>query len=69
MDEMDKGMAIKAQNIVDRHIHELTLQLDNCTLDNPEYKDVVHTLLELNTLRALQTAIRIQDLYFDEAGE
>ena len=66
---MDKEMAIKAQNIVDRHIHELTLQLDNCTLDNPEYKEVVHTLVELNTLRALQTAIRIQDLYFDDAGE
>ena len=62
---MDKGMAIKAQNIVDRHIHELTLQLDNCTMENEEYKDVVHTLVELNTLRALQTAIRIQDLYFD----
>ena len=66
---MDKGMAIKAQNIVDRHIHELTLQLDNCTMENEEYKDVVHTLVELNTLRALQTAIRIQDLYFDDAGE
>ena len=66
---MDKGMAIKAQNIVDRHIHELTLQLDNCTMDNEQYKDVVHTLVELNTLRALQTAIRIQDLYFDDAGE
>ena len=69
MNKMDKGTAIKAQNIVDRHIHELTLQLDNCTLDNPEYKEVVHTLVELNTLRALQTAIRIQDLYFDDAGE
>ena len=66
---MDKEMTINAQNIVDRHIHELTLQLDNCTLDNPEYKDVVRTLVELNTLRSLQTAIRIQDLYFDEAGE
>lgn len=66
---MDKEMAIKAQNIVDRHIHELTLQLDNCTMENEEYKDVVHTLLELNTLRALQTTNRIQDLYFDDAGE
>lgn len=66
---MDKEMAIKAEGIVDRHIHELTLQLDNCTMENEEYKDVVHTLVELNTLRALQTAIRIQDLYFDDAGE
>ena len=66
---MDKEMTIKAQNIVDRHIHELTLQLDNCTLDNPEYKEVIHTLVELNTLRALQTTNRIQDLYFDDAGE
>ena len=66
---MDKEMAIKAQNIVDRHIHELTLQLDNCTMENPEYKEVVHTLLELNTLRALQTTNRMQDLYFDDAGE
>ena len=66
---MDKEMAIKAQNIVDRHIHELTLQLDNCTMENEEYKDVVHTLVELNTLRALQTTNRMQDLYFDDAGE
>ena len=69
MGKMDKEMAIKAQNIVDRHIHELTLQLDNCTMNNEQYKEVVHTLVELNTLRALQTAIRIQDLYFDDAGE
>ena len=66
---MDKGMAIKAQNIVDRHIHELTLQLDNCTLDNPEYKEVVHTLVELNTLKALQMNIRVTEGYFDDAGE
>ena len=66
---MDKEMVIKAQNIVDRHIHELTLQLDNCTMENEEYKDVVHTLVELNTLRALQTTNRMQDLYFDDAGE
>ena len=66
---MDKEMAIKAQNIVDRHIHELTLQLDNCTMENEEYKDVVHTPVELNTLRALQTTNRIQDLYFNDAGE
>ena len=66
---MDKEMAIKAQGIVDRHIQELTLQLDNCTMENEEYKEVVHTLMELNTIRALQTAIRTQDLYFDDAGE
>ena len=69
MDKMDKEMAIKAQNILDSHIHELIVQLDICTMENEEYKDVVHTLVELNTLRALQTAIRIQDLYFDDAGE
>ena len=66
---MDKGTAIKAQNIVDRHIHELTLQLDNCTLDNPEYKEVVHTLVELNTLKVLQMNIRVTEGYFDDAGE
>ena len=66
---MDKEMAIKAQNIVDRHIHELTLQLDNCTLDNPEYKEVVHTLVELNTLKVLQMNIRVTEGYFDDAGE
>ena len=66
---MDKEMAIKAEGIVDRHIHELTLQLDNCTLDNPEYKDVVHTLLELNTLKVLQMNIRVTEGYFDDAGE
>ena len=66
---MDKERAIKAQNIVDSHIHELTLQLDICTMSNEEYKDVVHTLLELSTIRALQTTNRIQDLYFDDAGE
>ena len=69
MGKMDKEMAIKAQNIVDRHIHELTLQLDNCTMDNPEYKDVVHTLVELNTLKVLQMNIRVTEGYFDDAGE
>ena len=66
---MDKEMTIKTQNIVDRHIHELTLQLDNCTLGNPEYKDVVHTLVELNTLKVLQMNIRVTEGYFDDAGE
>ena len=69
MGKMDKEMAINAEGIVDRHIQELTLQLDNCKFGDDEYKDVVHTLLELNTLRALQTTNRIQDLYFDDAGE
>ena len=66
---MDKEMAIKAEGIVDRHIQELTLQLDNCTMENPEYKDVVHTLLELNTLKVLQMNISVTEGYFDDAGE
>ena len=63
---MDKEMAIKAEGIVDRHIHELTLQLDNCTMDNPEYKDVVHTLLELNTLKVLQMNIRVSEGFLED---
>ena len=66
---MDKEMAIKAEGIVDRHIQELTLQLDNCKLGDDEYKDVVHTLLELNTLKVLQMNIRVTEGYFDDAGE
>ena len=69
MGKMDKEKAIMAQNIVDSHIHELTLQLDICTMDNEEYKDVVHTLMELNTLKALQMNIRVTEGYFDDAGE
>ena len=58
---MDKEMAIKAEGIVDRHIQELTLQLDNCKLGDDEYKDVVHTLLELNSLKVLQMNIRVSE--------
>ena len=66
---MDKEMAIKAQNIVDSHIQDLTWQLDNCTMNNEQYKDVVHTLVELNTLKVLQMNIRVTEGYFDDAGE
>ena len=63
---MDKEMAIKAEGIVDRHIQELTLQLDICTMENPEYKDVVHTLLELNTLKVLQMNIRVSEGFLED---
>ena len=63
---MDKEMAIKAEGIVDRHIQELTLQLDNCTMENPEYKDVVHTLLELNSLKVLQMNIRVTEGFLED---
>ena len=66
MGKMDKEMAIKAEGIVDRHIQELTLQLDNCTLDNPEYKDVVHTLVELNALKVLQMNIRVTKEFLED---
>ena len=69
MGKMDKEMAIKAEGIVDSHIQELTLQLDNCKFGDDEYKDVVHTLLELNTLKVLQMNIRVTEGYFDDAGE
>ena len=63
---MDKEMAIKAEGIVDRHIQELTLQLDNCKLGDDEYKDVVHTLLELNSLKVLQMNIRVSEGFLED---
>ena len=66
---MDKEMAIKAEGIVDRHIQELTLQLDNCKLGDDEYKDVVHTLLELNTIRTMQVSLRMQSKFIGEIGD
>ena len=63
---MDKEMAIKAEGIVDRHIQELTLQLDNCKLGDDEYKDVVHTLLELNSLKVLQMSIRVSEGFLED---
>ena len=63
---MDKEMAIKAEGIVDRHIQELTLQLDNCKLGDDEYKDVVHTLLELNSLKVLQVNIRVSEGFLED---
>ena len=66
MGKMDKEMAIKAEGIVDRHIQELTLQLDNCKLGDDEYKDVVHTLLELNSLKVLQMNIRVSEGFLED---
>ena len=66
---MDKEKAIMAQNIVDSHIHELTLQLDICTMDNEEYKDVVHTLLELITIRTMQVSLKMQEKFIGEIGD
>ena len=63
---MDKEMAIKAEGIVDRHIQELTLQLDNCRFGDDEYKDVVHTLLELNSLKVLQMNIRVSEGFLED---
>mgnify|MGYP006892928906 FL=1 len=63
---MDKEMTIKAEGIVDRHIQELTLQLDNCKFGDDEYKDVVHTLLELNSLKVLQMNIRVSEGFLED---
>ena len=66
---MDKEMGKKTESIVERHIHELTLQLENVALENDEYKDMVHTLLELNTIRTMQVSLRMQSKFIGEIGD
>ena len=66
---MDKEMGKKTESIVERHIHELTLQLENVTLENDEYKDMVHTLLELNTIRTMQVSLKMQEKFIGEIGD
>ena len=69
MVRMDTEMAKKAEHVIERHIHELTLQLENVTLENDEYKDMVHTLLELNTIRTMQVSLRMQSKFIEEIGD
>ena len=66
---MDKEMGKKTESIVERHIHELTLQLENVTLENDEYKDMVRTLLELNTIRTMQVSLKMQEKFIGEIGD
>ena len=69
MVRMDKEMGKKTESIVERHIHELTLQLENVSLENDEYKEMVHTLLELNTIRTMQVSLRMQSKFIGEIGD
>ena len=66
---MDKEMGKKTESIVERHIHELTLQLENVALENDEYKDMVHTLLELITIRTMQVSLKMQEKFIGEIGD
>ena len=47
---MNKEMAEKAEQIVERHVNELTLQLDNMSLTDEQYINVVDTLGKLMTI-------------------
>ena len=66
---MDTELAKKAEHVIERHVNELTLQLENVALENDEYKDMVHTLLELNTIRTMQVSLRMQEKFIGEIGD
>ena len=66
---MDKEMANRAEAIVDRHIRELMLQLENITLENDEYKGMVRALLEGNPIWIGPLSLKMQEKFIVEIGD
>ena len=66
---MDTEMAKKAEHVIERHIHELTLQLENVTLENDEYKGMVRALLEGNTIWIGPISLKMQQKFIVEIGD
>ena len=66
---MDKEMAKKAEAIVDRHVMELTLQLDNMSLTDEQYINVVDTLAKLMGIQTIQIALKMQEKFIGEIGD
>ena len=66
---MDKEMAKKAEQIVERHVNELTLQLDNMSLTDEQYITVVDTLAKLMGIQTIQIALKMQEKFIGEIGD
>lgn len=66
---MDKEMVKRAEEIVDRHIMELTLQLDNMSLTDDQYMGVVDTLSKLSAVQAIQVSLKLQKDFIREIGD
>ena len=66
---MNKEMAEKAEQIVDRHVMELTLQLDNMSLTDEQYITVVDTLGKLMVIQTIQVTLKVQKDFIREIGD
>ena len=66
---MDKEMKKKAEQIVERHVNELTLQLDNMSLTDDQYVAVVDTLSKLMGIQTIQIALKMQEKFIGEIGD
>ena len=66
---MNKEMAEKAEQIVERHVMELTLQLDNMSLTDEQYINVVDTLGKLMGIQTIQVALKVQKNFIGEIGD
>ena len=66
---MDKEMTKKAEAIVDRHVMELTLQLDNMSLTDEQYITVVDTLAKLMGIQTIQIALKMHEKFIGEIGD
>ena len=66
---MNKEMKKKAEEIVDRHVMELTLQLDNMSLTDYQYITVVDTLSKMMGIQTIQTALKMQEKFIGEIGD
>ena len=66
---MDKEMAKRAEAIVDRHVEALTLQLDNMSLTDDQYINVVDTLGKLMVIQTIQVTLKVQKDFIGEIGD
>ena len=66
---MDKEKTKKAEAIVDRHVNELMLQLDNMSLTDDQYIGVVDTLGKLMVIQTIQVTLKVQKDFMREIGD
>ena len=66
---MNKETAEKAEQIVERHVNELMLQLDNMSLTDEQYITVVDTLGKLMVMQTIQVSLKMQEKFIGEIGD
>ena len=66
---MNKEMAEKAEQIVERHVNELVLQLDNMSLTDDQYIGVVDALGKLMVIQTIQVTLKVQKDFIREIGD